>query len=87
LVEGVAKGKPLKAVMCLLVPPTLALCSASKMRELEYDVYGGLNCKPLEVFKAETVDLLVLAFASRTELRKSSEIARKHSSSTRMPLT
>jgi UbiD family decarboxylase len=58
-----AMGKPLEAVLCLSVPPTLALCSASKMPLSEYDVCGALNGSPLEVVKAETVDLLVPAFA------------------------
>jgi len=58
-----AMGKPLEAVLCLSVPPTLALCSASKMPESEYDVYGGITGKPLEVVKAETVDLLIPAYA------------------------
>jgi UbiD family decarboxylase len=58
-----AMGKPLEAVLCLSVPPTLALCSASKMPLSEYDVCGALNGEPLEVVKAETVDLLVPAFA------------------------
>jgi UbiD family decarboxylase len=58
-----AMGKPLEAVLCLSVPPTLALCSVSKMPLSEYDVCGALNGSPLELVKAETVDLLVPAFA------------------------
>ena len=58
-----AMGKPLEAVLCLSVPPTLALCSASKMPLSEYDACGGIEGKPLEVVKAETVDLLIPAYA------------------------
>jgi UbiD family decarboxylase len=58
-----AMGKPLEAVLCLSVPPTLSLCSASKMPLSEYDAYGGIVGKPLEVVKAETVDLLIPAYA------------------------
>jgi 4-hydroxy-3-polyprenylbenzoate decarboxylase len=58
-----ATGKPLEAVLCLSVPPTLSLCSASKMPLSEYDAYGGIVGKPLEVVKAETVDLLIPAYA------------------------
>jgi 4-hydroxy-3-polyprenylbenzoate decarboxylase len=58
-----AMGKPLEAVLCLSVPPTLALCSASKMPLSEYDACGGIIGKPLEVVKAETVDLLIPAYA------------------------
>jgi UbiD family decarboxylase len=58
-----AMQKPLEAVLCLSVSPTLALCSASKMPLSEYDVAGALDGAPLEVVKAETVDLLVPASA------------------------
>ena len=58
-----ALGKPLEAVLCLSVLPALALCSVSKLRQPDYAVAGALNGAPLELVKAETVDLLIPATA------------------------
>jgi 4-hydroxy-3-polyprenylbenzoate decarboxylase len=58
-----ALGRPLEAVLCLSVLPALALCSASKLRQPEYQVAGALNGAPIELVKAETVDLLIPATA------------------------
>jgi 4-hydroxy-3-polyprenylbenzoate decarboxylase len=58
-----ALGRPLEAVLCLSPIPALALCSATKLRQPEYGVAGALNGAPLELVRAETVDLLVPATA------------------------
>ena len=58
-----ALGRPLEAVLCLSVLPALSLCSVSKMRQPEYGVAGALNGAPIELVKAETVDLLIPATA------------------------
>lgn len=58
-----AMGKPLEAVLCLSPIPALALCSATKLLQPEYEVAGALNGAPLELVKAETVDLLIPAAA------------------------
>lgn len=56
-------GKPLEAVLVLTPPPALCLCSVNSMNISEYDAAGALNGAPLEVVKAETVDLLIPARA------------------------
>ncbi|HUH70358.1 MAG TPA: UbiD family decarboxylase [Mycobacterium sp.] len=56
-------GRPLEAVLCLSPVPALALCSATKLRQPEYEVAGALNGAPLELVPAETVDLLIPATA------------------------
>ena len=56
-------GKPMPAVMILTPPPSLALCSVDKLDISEYDAAGALNGAPLELVKAETVDLLIPARA------------------------
>lgn len=58
-----ALGRPLEAVLCLSPIPALALCSATKLRQPEYEVAGALNGAPLEVVRAETVDSLIPATA------------------------
>ena len=59
-----ALGRPLEAVLCLSVLPALTLCSVTKMRQLDdYGVAGALNGAPIELVKAETVDLLIPATA------------------------
>lgn len=57
------RGEPLEAVLCLSPIPALSLCSATKLLQSEYEVAGAINGAPLEVVKAETVDLLVPATA------------------------
>jgi UbiD family decarboxylase len=58
-----ARGEPLEAVLILSPDPTVSICSVSKLDQSEYNVAGGLNGAPLELVKAETVDLLIPATA------------------------
>ncbi len=58
-----ALGRPLEAVLCLSPVPALSLCSVAKLRQPEYEVAGALNGAPLELVKAETVDLFIPATA------------------------
>ena len=58
-----ALGKPLEAVLILSPVPALSLCSVTKLRQPEYGVAGYLNGAPIELVKAETVDLLIPASA------------------------
>jgi 4-hydroxy-3-polyprenylbenzoate decarboxylase len=58
-----AKGQPLEAVLILSPPPALSLCSVNKLDISEYDAAGAINGAPLELVKAETVDLLIPAAA------------------------
>lgn len=57
------KGKPLEAVLILSPDPTVSICSVSKLDQSEYVVAGALNGRPLELVKAETVDMLIPATA------------------------
>jgi UbiD family decarboxylase len=58
-----AKGEPLEAVLILSPDPTVSICSVSKLDQSEYVVAGALNGTPLELVKAETVDMLIPATA------------------------
>ena len=58
-----AKGEPLEAVLILSPDPTVSICSVSKLDQSEYVVAGALNGAPLELVKAETVDMLIPATA------------------------
>ena len=58
-----AKGEPLEAVLILSPDPTVSICSVSKLEQSEYVVAGALNGAPLELVKAETVDMLIPANA------------------------
>jgi 4-hydroxy-3-polyprenylbenzoate decarboxylase len=58
-----ALGRPLEAVLVLSPPPALSLCSVNKLDLSEYDVAGALNRAPLELVRAQTVDLLIPAAA------------------------
>ena len=58
-----ALGKPLEAVLILSPPPALSLCGANKLDISEYDAAGAINGAPLDLVKAETVDLLIPATA------------------------
>ena len=50
--------------MLILSPdPTVSICSVSKLDQSEYVVAGALNGAPLELVKAETVDMLIPATA------------------------
>ena len=58
-----AKGEPLEGVLILSPDPTVSICSVSKLDQSEYVVAGALNGTPLELVKAETVDMLIPANA------------------------
>jgi 4-hydroxy-3-polyprenylbenzoate decarboxylase len=58
-----ALGKPLEAVLILSPPPSVSVCSVNKLNMSEYDCAGGIDGAPLELVKAETVDLLIPAHA------------------------
>jgi UbiD family decarboxylase len=58
-----AAGRPLEAVLILSPPPALSLCSVNKLDISEYNAAGAINGAPLELVKAETVDLLIPAAA------------------------
>jgi UbiD family decarboxylase len=58
-----ALGQPLEAVLILSPPPALSLCSVNKLNISEYNAAGAINGAPLELVKAETVDLLIPAAA------------------------
>jgi UbiD family decarboxylase len=58
-----ALGKPLEAVLILSPPPALSLCSVNKLDISEYDAAGAINGAPLDLVRAETVDLLIPATA------------------------
>jgi 4-hydroxy-3-polyprenylbenzoate decarboxylase len=58
-----AMGVPLEAVLILSPPPALSLCSVNKLGISEYDAAGAINGAPLDLVKAETVDLLIPARA------------------------
>lgn len=57
------RGEPLPGVLIVSPDPTLSLCSVSKLDQSEYVVSGALNGRPLELVKAETVDMLIPATA------------------------
>ena len=58
-----AAGRPPEAVLILSPPPALSLCSVNKLDISEYNAAGAINGAPLELVKAETVDLLIPAAA------------------------
>lgn len=58
-----AMGVPLEAVLILSPLPALSVCSVNKLNASEYDVAGYLNGAPIELVKAESVDLLIPATA------------------------
>jgi UbiD family decarboxylase len=58
-----AMGVPLEAVLILSPPPALSLCSVQKLDISEYNAAGAINGAPMELVKAETVDLLIPAAA------------------------
>jgi UbiD family decarboxylase len=58
-----ALGQPLEAVLILSPPPALSLCSVNKLDISEYNAAGAINGAPLDLVKAETVDLLIPAAA------------------------
>jgi len=58
-----ALGRPLEAVLILSPPPALSLCSVNKLDISEYDAAGAINGAPLDLVRAETVDLLIPATA------------------------
>jgi UbiD family decarboxylase len=58
-----AKGEPLEAALVLSPDPTVSICSVSKLDQPEYNIAGALNGTPLELVKAETIDLLIPATA------------------------
>jgi UbiD family decarboxylase len=58
-----ALGKPLEAVLILSPSPSVSVCSVNKLNMSEYDCAGGIDGAPLELVKAETVDLLIPAHA------------------------
>jgi UbiD family decarboxylase len=58
-----AMGVPLEAVLILSPPPALSVCSVNKLDISEYNAAGAINGAPLELVKAETVDLLIPAAA------------------------
>ena len=58
-----AAGQPLEAVLILSPPPALSLCSVNKLDISEYNAAGAINGAPIDLVKAETVDLLIPASA------------------------
>ena len=56
-------GVPLEAVLILSPPPALALCGVNKLNISECNAAGAINGAPLDLVKAETVDLLIPATA------------------------
>ena len=56
-------GVPLEAVLILSPQPALALCGVNKLNISEYNAAGAINGAPLDLVKAETVDLLIPATA------------------------
>jgi 4-hydroxy-3-polyprenylbenzoate decarboxylase len=58
-----AMGVPLEAVLILSPSPALSVCSVNKLDISEYNAAGAIDGAPLELVKAETVDLLIPATA------------------------
>jgi UbiD family decarboxylase len=58
-----ARGEPLEAILILSPDPTVSLCSVSKLDQSEYVIAGALNEGPLQLVRAETVDMLIPATA------------------------